>query len=101
MSIKVSLSIIGLVGFLLTFLVAHFYPSVPDSLMSWIALLLLGLPAWILLESVGDFVLGASFFKAMPGWLRITVGVPVVLVLMGVAFIVVLIVQNAIRAVGG
>jgi hypothetical protein len=101
MGIKASLSIIGLVGFLLIFLVAHFYPSVPDSLMGWIALLLLGLPAWILLESVGDFVLGSSFFKAMPGWLRITVGVPVVLVLMGIAFIVVLVVQNAIRAVGG
>lgn len=101
MSIKGTLSIIGFIGFISIFLVIHFYPTVPRSFLGWVALFFIGLPAWLILESTGEFVLGARFFKHMPIWLRILVGVPVVIVLIAFALFVIGFVQNTISSVGG
>lgn len=101
MNIKGILSFIGIIGFISTFLVMHFYPTIPRSFLGWVALFFLGIPAWVILELTGEFVLGASLFKRMPSGLRIIVGVPVVLVLMVLALFVFGFVHNTISSVGG
>jgi hypothetical protein len=101
MSIKGILSVIGIIGFISIFLVIHFYPTIPRSFLGWVALFFLGIPAWVILESAGEFVLGASFCKRMPSGLRILAGVPVVLVLIAFALFVIGFVQNTINSVGG
>ncbi|MCL2919713.1 hypothetical protein [Shewanella litorisediminis] len=101
MSIKGILSVIGIIGFIAIFLVIHFYPTIPQSLLGWVALFFLGLPAWVILESTGEFVLSSQFFKRMPSGLRIIVGVPVVLGLMAFALVVIVFVQNTISSFGG
>src|SRR5690606_33372494 len=63
MSIKGILSAAGIVGFISIFLVAHFYPTVPRSFLGWVALFFLGIPAWVKIESTGESVLSAPFFK--------------------------------------
>ena len=79
----------------------HFYPTIPRSFLGWVALFFLGIPAWVILESTGEFVLGASFFKRMPSGLRIIAGVLVVLALMAFALFLIGFVQNTINSVGG
>uniref|UniRef100_A0A5B8QV98 Uncharacterized protein n=1 Tax=Shewanella decolorationis TaxID=256839 RepID=A0A5B8QV98_9GAMM len=101
MSIKRILSVIGIIGFIAIFLVIHFYPTIPRSFLGWVALFFLGLPAWVILESTGEFVLSTQFFKCMPNSLRIFVGVPVVLGLMAFALFVIGLVQNTISSLGG
>jgi|SRR5690606_28490723 len=101
MKIKGILSVIGIIGFISIFLVIHFYPTIPRSFLGWVALFFLGIPAWVILESTGEFVLGASFFKRMPSGLRIIAGVLVVLALMAFALFLIGFVQNTINSVGG
>lgn len=101
MRIKGILNAVGVIGFLSIFLVIHFYPTIPRSFLGWVALFFLGIPVWVILESAGDLVLGASFFKRMPSALRILAGVPVVLVLIAFALFVIDFVQNTINSVSG
>ncbi|MFB2776407.1 hypothetical protein [Shewanella xiamenensis] len=101
MNVKGILSFVGITGFISILLVVHFYPTIPRSFLGWVALFFLGIPAWVILEFTGEFVLDASFFKRMPSGLRIIVGVPVVLVLMVLALFVLGFVHKVISSVGG
>ena len=66
-----------------------YYPALPQGLVGWIALFLIGLPTWAVLEWFGGLVLGAKFFSRLPRAGRIIVGVPVVAVLIAVMFVLV------------
>ncbi len=91
----------GFIGFVVIFLVIHFYPEIPRSILAWVALLMLGIPAWIFLEWLGDITLSSSFFKNRSRSIRIMLGVPTVILLGGIALIVISFVRHFINYAGG
>ncbi|MCO7223514.1 hypothetical protein [Pleionea sp. CnH1-48] len=82
-------------------LVVTFYPSVPRTPMGWLALFLFGIPAWILLEMLGDFVLGSSFYKNLSSFARILLTIPAVVFLCGVALVIIGVVRRYVFLAGG
>jgi hypothetical protein len=52
------LSILGIVAFCAAFLAWTFYPEIPSSVLGWGALIIIGIPAYIFLESLGETILG-------------------------------------------
>lgn len=69
----------GVVGFIALFLVIHFYPEIPSSTLGWVALFLLGIPAWLFIEFVGKIVLSSDFFKNHSSSVRILLGIPTII----------------------
>jgi hypothetical protein len=95
------LSILGIVVFCAAFLAWTFYPAIPSSLLGWAALILIGIPAYLFLEWLGETVLGSQFFKNRSSFTRVLLGVPVALILLVVALFVIGFVQQSINVVGG
>ncbi|WP_133178436.1 hypothetical protein [Shewanella decolorationis] len=94
------LSILGIVAFCAVFLAWTFYPEIPSSVLGWGALIIIGIPAYLFLEWLGETVLGSQVFKNRSSFTRILLGVPVALILIVVALFVIGLVQHAINAVG-
>jgi hypothetical protein len=95
------LSILGIVAFCAAFLAWTFYPEIPSSVLGWGALIIIGIPAYIFLEWLGETILGSQFFKNRSSFTRVLLGVPVALILIVIALFVVGFVQQSINAVGG
>ena len=95
------LSILGIVAFCAAFLAWTFYPEIPSSVLGWGALIIIGIPAYIFLEWLGETILGSQFFKKRSSFTRVILCVPVALILIAVALFVVGFVQQSINAVGG
>jgi hypothetical protein len=72
--------------------------AVPTSAMSWALLVVLGVPVWLFLEWLGSSVLGAKFFHRLSSPARIAVAVPVVALLMAIAFALTSLVRSAVVA---
>ncbi|QQX78716.1 hypothetical protein JK628_14185 [Shewanella sp. KX20019] len=95
------LSILGEVAFCAAFLAWTFYPEIPSSVLGWGVLIIIGIPAYLFLEWLGETVLGSQFFKNRSSFTRVLLGVPVALVLIVVALFVIGFVQQSVNAVGG
>lgn len=87
--------------FITVFLTMHFYPSIPRTLLGWVALFMLGLPAWFFLEWLGKTVLSSSFFKNRSRPVRIMLGVPALILLGGIAMYVISFINHSINYAGG
>lgn len=98
MTPRAAASWIGFAAFLLCGLLFAYYPAVPHSFLGWVALVGLGLPAWVFVEWLGTAVLGSRIFAARSSVFRIAVGVPIVLVLIAVVVVCVRFVQAAVLA---
>ena len=92
--------LIGGVGLLLCALLYAYFPVVPHSLLGWLALVGLGAPVWIFLEWLGEAVVGLRFFARRSSGVRILLGVPTALAIMGIAWVCVRLVQGAVFAAG-
>src|SRR5262245_2574747 len=55
-------------------------PVGPRTLRGWVAWVAIGLPAWLLLEWIGDVTLNSRWFDRLGRFGRIALGVPVFLV---------------------
>lgn len=95
------LGALGVVVLFAAFLAWAFYPDIPGSAAGWVVLIVLGVPAYMFLEWLGDFALGSQFFKNSSSFTRIVLGVPAALVLISIALFVVWFVQQSINVVGG
>ena len=77
---------LAIVGVIICFALALYFPAVPRSLLGWAALVLVGIPVWLLLEWLGTAVLGIRFLSRLPSWGRVAIAVPLVGVFLIVAF---------------
>jgi hypothetical protein len=93
--IAIAISILG------ALLVWIFYPDIPESILGWIALFLIGIPAWLFIEWFGEKVLGSQFIKNSSNGVRILLGIPLVLIVATVAIFVIGFVQKIIQNLGG
>ena len=62
-----------------------FVPSFPRSLLGWVVLVVLGLPVSLFIEWLGEASMSARFWTRRSAGMRILLGVPAVIVLMGVS----------------
>jgi hypothetical protein len=98
-NLRSSLSLLGLVGLLACALLLAYFPAVPKSLLGWVALFLVGLPAWFALEWVGTTVLGSQFFARLSRPMRIVLAVPALAALMVLAVVIGLFIQRLVGSV--
>lgn len=87
-NLRSSLSLLGLVGLVACALLLAYFPVVPKSLLGWIALFLVGLPAWFALERVGTTVLESQFFARLSRSMRIVLAVSALAAIMALAVVV-------------
>lgn len=87
-NLKSSLLLLGLVGILACALLLLYFPAVPKQFLGWVALLLIGFPAWLGLEWAGTTVLGSQFFARLSHPMRILLAVPAVAAIMVLAVVV-------------
>jgi hypothetical protein len=87
-NLRSSLSLFGLVGLLACALLLAYFPAVPKTLLGWVALLFVGLPAWFALEWLGTAVLGAQFVTRLSRPMRILLAVPALAAIMVLAVVV-------------
>jgi hypothetical protein len=73
------LALFALIGVVTLILLAS-YSTVPQTALGWIALFVIGIPSWVLLEMLGDFVLSAKVFSRLSSAARIALAVPAVIV---------------------
>lgn len=66
-----------------------YYPLRPRSALGWVALFVIGIPSWALIEWMGSAVLEAPLFKRLSSFGRIALGVPVLIALSFVAGVVI------------
>src|SRR5690349_2322065 len=90
--VVVLLAIALVVGMLLWL----YYPVVPRSVVSWVLLLVIGIPTSFFLEWLGERVLGAQVFSRMGRAARIALAVPIMILLLIVAAYVIHLGQRAI-----
>jgi hypothetical protein len=88
------------VGLLLCALLYAYFPAVPHSVLGWVALIGLGLPAWIFLEWLGETVVGSRFFARRSSGVRILLGVATALAILAIAWGCVRLVQVAVFVAG-
>jgi hypothetical protein len=62
-------------------LLSLYFPTVPDTVLGWVALFVIGLPTWFFLEWLGTVVLGAKVIARLSSPARIAIGVPLVIAL--------------------
>ena len=67
-----------------------YHPLRPRSLLGWVALFVIGIPSWALIEWVGSVALEAPLFRRLSSFGRIALAVPVVIALSLVACAVIL-----------
>jgi len=94
---NVVLLIVGL-GLLLCALLYVYFPAVPHTALGWLALVGLGVPAWMFLEWLGEAVVGSSFFARRSSGVRILLGVPAAIAIIAIAWVCVSLVQRAVFA---
>ena len=85
MSIRRVLVVVSGVVLLLATQLWIFVPSFPRSALGWVVLVVLGLPVSLLIEWLGEESLSAKFWTRRSAATRLLLGVPAVLVLMGVS----------------
>ena len=90
---------LGVIGFLVCWLLLLFFPEVPRSVLGWMVLIFVGIPVLLLLELIGTAVLGAKFFSQLPSFARVLVAVPAAALLAGVALFLVQLVQHLMLSV--
>lgn len=95
------LGVLGIVIFFAAFLAWTFYPEIPSSVFGWAALFVVGIPAYMLIEWLGEIVLSSQFFNNRSSFTRILLGVPVALALLAIALFVISFVRQSIISVGG
>ena len=98
-NLRSSLSLLGLVGLVACALLFAYFPAVPRSLLGWVALFLVGLPAWCALEWVGTTVLGSQFFARLSRPMRILLAVPALAAIMVLTVVVGQFVQRLVASV--
>lgn len=98
-NLRSSLSLLALVGLVACALLFAYFPAVPRSLLGWVALFLVGLPAWLALEWVGTAVLGSQFFARLSRPMRILLAVPALAAIMVLAVVVGQFVQRLVVSV--
>ena len=59
-----------------------YYPVIPRSILGWVLLFVVGIPTWLLLEWLGERLLGARVFSRMGRAARIALAVPVLILLL-------------------
>ena len=72
-------------GLLLLIAVVVYFPAVPKSILGWLALIVVGIPAYLLVEWLGQAILGSTFLSVRSRFVRIAIAVPVVIALAAVA----------------
>jgi hypothetical protein len=98
-NLRSSLSLLALVGLLACALLVVYFPAVPKSPLGWVALFLVGLPAWFALEWVETTVLGSKFFARLSRPMRILLAVPALAAIMVLAVVVGQFVQRLVASV--
>ena len=89
MRVRTVLSILGVMSLVVGALLLFYYPAIPRSAAGWIALIALGLPAWIFLEWGGEALGRSWLFKGRSSTFRVLMGVPVITVfILGTMFLV-------------
>lgn len=84
-----------------TLLVINFFPDIPRTIGGWGVLIIFGLPSWVMLEWLGEIVLGSKFIKNRTSGFRILFGVLAVLLLLPIVYFVFVFVQSAVMFAGG
>jgi hypothetical protein len=64
------------------------YPAKPHTVFGWVALFGIGLPAWALLEWLGDLVSQIKWLDRLSSPTRIALGVPAGLLGMGLCAVI-------------
>ncbi|WP_431262702.1 hypothetical protein ACQ859_21675 [Roseateles chitinivorans] len=98
MTLREAVSWIGLAAVLLCGLLYLYFPAVPHSVLGWAVLAGLGLPVSLLVEWLGNAVLGSRFFANRSSGFLTLLGLPVVLLLVAIAAACVRLIQAAIFA---
>jgi ABC-type dipeptide/oligopeptide/nickel transport system permease subunit len=60
-----------------------YYPAFPKSVLGWLSLIFIGMPSLLFFEWLGEKTLGSEFFNRLSVGMRIALGVPVFIILMG------------------
>ena len=78
---RTAATILALIAVVVAMLMCLYFPTVPKSALGWLALIVIGLPTWIVLELLGEAALGNRLMtRRSPGG-RILLAVPVLIVL--------------------
>ena len=84
-----------------TLLVINFFPGIPRTIGGWGVLVIFGLPSLVMLEWLGEIVLGSRFIKNQSSGIRILFGVLAILLLLPIVYFVLIFVQSAVMFAGG
>lgn len=79
-------------------LLAVSFGVVPGSIAGWLMLFIIGIPAWMFLERLGDAALRLPMMQRLSSPARILIGVPLVITLMGVALLIAHFIQRIVSA---
>ncbi len=91
-------ALIVAVAAILSAVLAIFFWVVPHSVLGWLALLIIGIAAWLFLEWFGETALSMPLFQRLSNPMRIFIGIPVMIALMAVALLVSLLVKKIVLA---
>ncbi len=70
----------------------------PRSVLGWLALLIVGIPAWVVLEWSGEAASRMPFFQRLSSPTRILIGIPFGIAFIVMALLVALFLQNIVLA---
>jgi hypothetical protein len=73
-----------------------YHPTIPRSVLGWVLLFVIGIPTWLLLEWLGERIVGAQFFSRMGRAARIALAVPVLILFLIIAAYIIHLGQRAI-----
>ncbi len=73
-----------------------YYPIIPQSVLGWVLIFVIGIPTWLLLERLGERIVAAHFFSRMGRAARIALAVPILILLLIIAGYVIHLGQRAI-----
>jgi hypothetical protein len=79
--IRSTFAALSLGALLLLIAVVVYYPAVPKSILGWLALIVVGIPAYLFVEWLGQVILGSTLFSVRSRMVRIAIAVPVVIAL--------------------
>jgi len=73
-----------------------YYPTIPRSVLGWVLLFVIGIPTWLLLEWLGERIVGAHFFSRIGRAARIALAVPILILFVIIAAYIIHLGQRAI-----
>ena len=73
-----------------------YYPVVPQNVLGWVMLFVVGVPSWLFLEWLGNLVFSARIFTRIGRAARIALAVPVMILFLIVAGYVIYLGQKVI-----